>query len=118
MSEKASLLALWVQRKAQFDQCMELQLFMRDAEQTDNWMAKQEVRIFLSRLYGASFPNPSPQEGRSLGTRLVSMVTVWPHSQTTFVAQVPCHPIKLQKNMMQQAQEREQFSIPTQRDKH
>ena len=64
MSEKASLLALWVQRKAQFDQCMELQLFMRDAEQTDNWMAKQEVRIFLSRLYGASFPGPSPQEGR------------------------------------------------------
>ena len=45
MSEKASLLSLWVQRNAQFDQCMELQLFMRDAEQTDNWMAKQEVRI-------------------------------------------------------------------------
>ena len=45
VSEKASLLSLWVQRNAQFDQCMELQLFMRDAEQTDNWMAKQEVRI-------------------------------------------------------------------------
>ncbi len=42
-SQKASLLGLWEERKAQFDQSMDLQLFMRDADQADNWMAKQEV---------------------------------------------------------------------------
>ena len=42
--EKASLLEKWEERRGQFDQCMELQLFMRDAEQVDTWMGKQEVR--------------------------------------------------------------------------
>ena len=45
--EKSSLLELWEERRAQFDQCMELQLFMRDAEQADNWMAKQEVNYSI-----------------------------------------------------------------------
>lgn len=44
MKEKVSLLELWEERKGQFEQCMELQLFLRDAFQADNWMAKQEVR--------------------------------------------------------------------------
>ena len=43
--EKAGLLALWEERKKEFEQCHELQMFMRDAEQIDNWMAKQEVGI-------------------------------------------------------------------------
>ena len=41
--EKAGLLALWEERKKEFEQCHELQTFQRDAEQMDNWMAKQEV---------------------------------------------------------------------------
>ena len=44
MSEKSELLKLWEDRKSEFDQCMDLQLFMRDADQLDAWMAKQEVR--------------------------------------------------------------------------
>jgi spectrin alpha len=43
LKEKVSLLELWEERKVQFEQCMELQLFLRDAFQADNWMAKQEV---------------------------------------------------------------------------
>ncbi len=42
-SDKTSLLTLWDERKAQFHECMELQLFMRDADQAENWIAKQEV---------------------------------------------------------------------------
>ena len=45
--EKAALGTLWEERRAQFDQCMELQLFMRDTEQADNWMAKQEVCVYV-----------------------------------------------------------------------
>lgn len=41
--EKVGLLALWEERRKEFEQCHELQTFLRDAEQMDNWMAKQEV---------------------------------------------------------------------------
>lgn len=44
VTEKSELLKLWEERKAEFDQCMELQLWLRDADQADAWMAKQEVR--------------------------------------------------------------------------
>merc|ERR1711872_704443 len=40
--EKASLLALWEERRILYEQCMDLQLFYRDTEQADTWMAKQE----------------------------------------------------------------------------
>lgn len=43
LKEKCSLLELWEERKGQFEQCMELQIFLRDAYQAENWMAKQEV---------------------------------------------------------------------------
>nr|WAW84869.1 spectrin alpha chain [Halisarca dujardinii] len=46
VSEKSQLLRLWEDRKVEFDQCMDLQLFMRDADQLDAWMSKQEA--FLS----------------------------------------------------------------------
>lgn len=42
-SEKSSLLALWEERRILYEQCMDLQLFYRDTEQADTWMAKQEV---------------------------------------------------------------------------
>lgn len=41
--ERAALLALWDERRIQFEQCMDLQLFYRDAEQAEAWMAKQEA---------------------------------------------------------------------------
>ncbi|XP_026468326.1 LOW QUALITY PROTEIN: spectrin alpha chain-like, partial [Ctenocephalides felis] len=40
---KASLLALWEERRVLYEQCMDLQLFYRDTEQADTWMAKQEA---------------------------------------------------------------------------
>ena len=43
VTEKSELLKLWEERKAEFDQCMELQVWLRDADQADAWMAKQEV---------------------------------------------------------------------------
>lgn len=43
ISEKNSLLALWEERRILYEQCMDLQLFYRDTEQADTWMAKQEV---------------------------------------------------------------------------
>jgi spectrin alpha len=43
--EKRSLLSLWEDRRILYEQCMDLQLFYRDTEQADTWMAKQEVRI-------------------------------------------------------------------------
>ncbi|XP_025205987.1 spectrin alpha chain isoform X1 [Melanaphis sacchari] len=46
ISEKSSLLALWEERRILYEQCMDLQLFYRDTEQADTWMAKQEA--FLS----------------------------------------------------------------------
>ena len=42
-SEKNSLLQLWEERRILYEQCMDLQLFYRDTEQADAWMAKQEA---------------------------------------------------------------------------
>lgn len=36
----------WVARRMKLDQCLELQLFYRDCEQAENWMASRES--FLS----------------------------------------------------------------------
>jgi len=36
----------WISRRMQLDQCLELQLFYRDCEQAENWMASREA--FLS----------------------------------------------------------------------
>jgi spectrin alpha len=44
--EKTMLLQLWEDRRILYEQCMDLQLFYRDTEQADAWMAKQEA--FLS----------------------------------------------------------------------
>jgi len=44
LQEKRLLLELWEERKVQFEQCMELQLFLRDAYQAEKWIAKQEVK--------------------------------------------------------------------------
>ncbi|KJH49812.1 spectrin repeat-containing domain protein [Dictyocaulus viviparus] len=41
--EKASLLALWEERRILYEQCMDLQLFCRDTEQAETWMNKQEA---------------------------------------------------------------------------
>merc|ERR1712226_20507 len=41
--EKTMLLQLWEERRILYEQCMDLQLFYRDAEQADTWMAKQEA---------------------------------------------------------------------------
>lgn len=46
-NEKTSLLELWEERRSLYEQCMDLQLFYRDSEQAEAWMAKQE--IFISR---------------------------------------------------------------------
>ncbi|CAG0916965.1 unnamed protein product [Notodromas monacha] len=45
-NEKTGLLSLWEERRILYEQCMDLQLFYRDTEQADTWMAKQEA--FLS----------------------------------------------------------------------
>ncbi|KAF7280660.1 alpha spectrin isoform X1 [Rhynchophorus ferrugineus] len=42
-SDKRSLIALWDERRISYEQCMDLQLFYRDTEQADTWMAKQEA---------------------------------------------------------------------------
>ncbi|XP_058795855.1 spectrin alpha chain [Phymastichus coffea] len=42
-SDKQALLELWEQRRILYEQCMDLQLFYRDTEQADAWMAKQEA---------------------------------------------------------------------------
>lgn len=44
-NEKQSLLSLWEERRILYEQCMDLQLFYRDTEQADTWMAKQEVSL-------------------------------------------------------------------------
>ncbi|VEL10488.1 unnamed protein product, partial [Protopolystoma xenopodis] len=41
--EKSALLALWDTRRVQYEQCMDLQLFFRDTEQAEAWIAKQEA---------------------------------------------------------------------------
>merc|ERR1719295_2432848 len=33
----------WIERRLQLDQCLELQLFYRDCEQAENWMASREA---------------------------------------------------------------------------
>lgn len=48
INEKSSLLALWEERRILYEQCMDLQLFYRDTEQADTWMAKQEVKILIN----------------------------------------------------------------------
>lgn len=42
-SEKQSLMVLWEERRILYEQCMDLQLFYRDTDQADTWMAKQEA---------------------------------------------------------------------------
>lgn len=42
-TEKANLLELWETRRILYEQCMDLQLYLRDCEQADTWMAKQEA---------------------------------------------------------------------------
>ncbi|XP_072162112.1 spectrin alpha chain [Bemisia tabaci] len=42
-SEKTSLMQLWEERRVHYEQCYDLQLFYRDAEQADTWTAKQEA---------------------------------------------------------------------------
>ncbi|EZA49654.1 hypothetical protein DMN91_005852 [Ooceraea biroi] len=41
--DKSSLLSLWEKRRILYEQCVDLQLFYRDTEQADAWMAKQEA---------------------------------------------------------------------------
>ncbi|XP_068925579.1 spectrin alpha chain, non-erythrocytic 1 isoform X9 [Petaurus breviceps papuanus] len=41
--ERADLENAWVQRRVMLDQCLELQLFHRDCEQAENWMAAREA---------------------------------------------------------------------------
>uniref|UniRef100_A0A4W5NIC1 Spectrin alpha, non-erythrocytic 1 n=1 Tax=Hucho hucho TaxID=62062 RepID=A0A4W5NIC1_9TELE len=41
--ERANLEKDWVQRRMMLDQCLELQLFNRDCEQAENWMAAREA---------------------------------------------------------------------------
>lgn len=47
-SEKRSLLELWEEKRILYEQCMDLQLFVRDTEQADAWMTKQEVGCFFA----------------------------------------------------------------------
>ena len=35
----------WVARRAKLDQCLELQLFNRDCEQAETWMAAREATL-------------------------------------------------------------------------
>uniref|UniRef100_A0A670YZN6 Spectrin alpha chain, non-erythrocytic 1 n=1 Tax=Pseudonaja textilis TaxID=8673 RepID=A0A670YZN6_PSETE len=41
--ERADLEKAWAQRRMMLDQCLELQLFHRDCEQAENWMAAREA---------------------------------------------------------------------------
>ncbi|XP_063288681.1 spectrin alpha chain, non-erythrocytic 1 isoform X6 [Pelobates fuscus] len=41
--ERESLEKAWAQRRMMLDQCLELQLFNRDCEQAENWMAAREA---------------------------------------------------------------------------
>ena len=49
-SDKAALLDLWEERRILYEQCMDLQLFYRDTEQADTWMAKQEAFLINQDL--------------------------------------------------------------------
>ena len=35
----------WIARRAKLDQCLELQLFVRDCEQAETWMAAREMSL-------------------------------------------------------------------------
>lgn len=35
----------WIARRAKLDQCLEMQLFNRDCEQAENWMAAREASL-------------------------------------------------------------------------
>ncbi|KAI1882449.1 hypothetical protein AGOR_G00250870 [Albula goreensis] len=41
--ERAGLEKAWAQRRVMLDQCLQLQLFNRDCEQAENWMAAREA---------------------------------------------------------------------------
>lgn len=41
--DKSQLLTLWEKKRILYEQCMDLQLFYRDTEQAEAWMAKQEA---------------------------------------------------------------------------
>lgn len=60
VSEKNTLLKLWEERRLQFNQCIELQVFLREAEQADGWMAKQEVSHFLFSMQDIDMLLPPP----------------------------------------------------------
>lgn len=45
--ERADLEKAWVQRRMMLDQCLELQLFNRDCEQAENWMAAREAFLAI-----------------------------------------------------------------------
>ncbi|XP_076436788.1 spectrin alpha chain-like isoform X4 [Babylonia areolata] len=42
-TEKRGVLELWEERRILYEQCMDLQLFIRDTEQAHAWMTKQEA---------------------------------------------------------------------------
>jgi spectrin alpha len=44
-SSKNDLHKLWNQRKTDFDQCNDLMIFLRDVEQMENWVSKQESML-------------------------------------------------------------------------
>ena len=48
--DKNALLELWEERRILYEQCMDLQLFYRDTEQADTWMAKQEAFLINQDL--------------------------------------------------------------------
>jgi len=44
----------WIERRLQLDQCLELQLFYRDCEQAENWMASREAFLASDDVDGGS----------------------------------------------------------------
>ena len=40
-----SLCRAWIARRAKLDQCLEMQLFQRDCEQAETWMAAREATL-------------------------------------------------------------------------
>lgn len=49
-AQREALQSLWEQRRVQFEQGHELQLFLRDAEQIEGWIAGQEAALQSSEL--------------------------------------------------------------------